>query len=470
VTSLKSYHWIHMQLNIVILAAGEGKRLNSTLPKVLHKIGGISMLERVIATASSLKPKTILVIYGKGGDKVKQELSHLNVKLVNQSKQLGTGHAVLQALPHLNENSRTLILYGDVPLLTRDLLQQLILNTPPKEIGMIVADLENPEGFGRIIRNTNGKIIGIVEQKDANKKQLDIKEINSGILIIPTILLKKYLPTLENKNKQNEYYLTDIISLAAKNKCNITSTVATTPSEILGINDRYQLATLERYYQQTMAKKLLLSGVTLLDPNRFDLRGEIITGKDVTIDINVIISGKVTLGNNTTIDSNVILHNAKIGNNVHIKPNTLIEDAIIEDDCTIGPFARIRPGSKIKAKAKVGNFVEVKNTELGTNSKAGHLAYLGDAIIGKDVNIGAGTITCNYDGVNKYQTIIEDGAFIGSDSQLVAPVTIGKNATIGAGSTITEDAPPNQLTLGRARQCTIKGWKRPIKKGTIPSN
>ena len=455
-----------MHLNIIILAAGKGKRLRSTLPKVLHKVGGITMLEKIIATAIALKPKNICIIYGTGGDMVKQKLSHLshlNITWVKQEKQLGTGHAVLQALPFLEAKSQTLILCGDTPLLTHDLLDLLIKNTSSTEIGMITSNLEHPEGFGRIVRDTSGKIIAIIEQKDANKKQLTINEINSGIFLLPTMILKKYLPKLKNKNNQNEYYLTDVVSMAVKDKYPIKSVSAKNFNEILGINDREQLATVERYYQRSVANKLLLSGVTLLDPNRFDLRGEIITGKDVTIDINVIISGKVSIGDNSKIDANVILHNTTVGCNVHIKPNTLIEDAIIEDNCVVGPFARIRPGSKIKTNARVGNFVEIKKTELGNNSKASHLAYLGDAIIGKDVNIGAGTITVNYDGINKHQTIIEDGAFIGSDSQLIAPVTIGKNATIGAGSTITEDAPPSQLTLGRARQCTIKNWQRPKK-------
>lgn len=453
-----------MHLNVVILAAGEGKRMSSTLPKVLHQIGGKPMLARVIATAASLKPNKILVIHGKNGDRVKKELEHLNVKWVHQAEQLGTGHAVLQALPHCINNSQTLILCGDVPLLTKNLLQKLITATSPTEIGMIVANLDNPEGFGRIIRNNENEVTGIVEQKDANEKQLNIKEINSGIFLVPTILLKKYLPKLSAQNKQGEYYLTDIISLAVKEQRSIKSVTATMPYEILGVNDRYQLTILERYYQQHMAKKLSLQGVTLLDPNRFDLRGELDVGKDITIDINVIISGKVIVGDNSLIDSNVILHNVKIGKNVHIKPNTIVEDAIIEDECVIGPFARIRPGTHIKTKAKVGNFVEVKNTELGSNSKASHLTYLGDSTIGKNVNIGAGTITCNYDGVNKHKTVIKDDVFIGSDCQFIAPVTVGKNATIGAGSTITEDAPSNKLTLARARQCTIKNWQRPKKK------
>jgi bifunctional UDP-N-acetylglucosamine pyrophosphorylase / glucosamine-1-phosphate N-acetyltransferase len=453
-----------MQLNIIILAAGEGKRMRSDLPKVLHKIGGKPMLERVINTVSALKPNKLCVVYGSGGERVKQELEHLNVIWAHQAQQLGTGHAVAQAVPYLDDNSRTAIVYGDVPLLTIELLQQLITQTPAKALGIIAANLENPEGFGRIIRNKKKEIIGIVEQKDANKKQLKIKEINSGIILVPTAKLKKYLPKLSNKNKQGEYYLTDVISLAVKDKCKIQGVTAETPQEILGINDRYQLASLERYYQQCMAKKLALQGVTLLDLNRFDLRGDLEVGKDLVIDVNVIISGKVIIGNNVKIDANVILHNVVLGDNVHVKSNTIIEDAIIETMSDIGPFARIRPGTVIKQNAKVGNFVEIKNTELGRNSKANHLTYLGDATVGKDVNIGAGTITCNYDGVNKYRTIIEDGAFIGSNSQLVAPVKIGENATIGAGSTITEDAPPNQLTLGRARQCTIKDWQRPVKK------
>ncbi len=436
-----------MKLNIIILAAGEGKRMYSSLPKVLHQVGGVSMLEHVVSTAHSLNPEAIFVIHGNGGDRIKNTLKHLDVHWVRQKQQLGTGHAVLQAIPRIADNSQVLVLYGDVPLVSKEMLQTFVNQISDNQFGLIVAELDDPYELGRIIRDQDGNIIAVVEQKDANREQLKIKEINTGILLAPAKPLKICLAKLSSHNKQSEYYLTDIIAIAVADGYQVKGVAATKPEEILGANDKYQLALLERYYQQQTAKRLMLRGLTLIDPKRFDIRGKLEFGKDVVIDINVVIKGKV-----------------KLGNNVQILPNCVIEDAVIEDNCIIGPFTRIRPGTHIKSSAHIGSFVELKNTKFGNNSKANHLTYLGDATIGKDVNIGAGTITCNYDGVNKHHTIIEDNAFIGSDTMLIAPVKVGKNSTIGAGSTIIEDTPANQLTIARNKQVTVKGWQRPKKK------
>jgi bifunctional UDP-N-acetylglucosamine pyrophosphorylase/glucosamine-1-phosphate N-acetyltransferase len=436
-----------MKLNIIILAAGNGKRMFSSLPKVLHPIGGIPMLEHVVTTAQSLNPANIYVVHGDGGDEVKDTLLHLDVHWVEQRQQLGTGHAVHQVTPYLEDNGQVLILYGDAPLISQHLLQEFIKTAPQNELSLITAKVNNPDGFGRIIRDKNNNVMASIEQKDANAEQLQINEINTGILLIPAKVLKNYLPKINNNNKQKEYYLTDIIKLAANNKHKINALITSQIEEVLGINDKQQLATQERYYQKQQAQQLMQKGLTLMDPKRFDLRGELEFGQDVVIDINVLIKGKV-----------------KLGNNVKILANCILEDSIIEDNCTIGPFARTRPGTHIQANAEIGNFVELKNTNFGKNSKANHLSYLGDATIGKDVNIGAGTITCNYDGVHKHPTTIEDNAFIGSDTMLVAPVKVGKNATIGAGSTITKKVPENQLTVARSKQRSIKGWQRPKRK------
>jgi len=433
-----------MKLNIIILAAGQGSRMYSSLPKALHQIGGVPMLERVVNTAQTLQPEAIYVVHGNGGDQVKDSLQHLDVQWIEQKQQLGTGHAVLQVIPHIEDEGQVLILYGDVPLISQNLLQSLLEQTSGDAVGLVTAELNNPYGFGRIIRNGNGNITACVEQQDADAEQLKIKEVNTGILLTPAKLLKDYLPKLTSHNKQGEYYLTDIIGV---DKHKITSITAKQPEEILGVNDKHQLASLERYHQQQTAQELMLKGLTIMDPKRFDLRGELKFGKDVIIDVNVIIKGKV-----------------KLGNNVKIFANCIIEDTIIEDNCEIGPFARTRPGTHVKKNAQLGNFVELKNTKFGENSKANHLSYLGDATVGKDVNIGAGTITCNYDGVNKHPTTIEDNAFIGSDTMLVAPIKVGKGATIAAGSTITKNAPAEQLTIARNKQLTIKGWQRPRQK------
>ncbi len=452
-----------MKLYTVILAAGEGKRMRSKLPKVLHTIGGLPMLERVINTTEGLKPKQIFVVHGNGSGKVQESLAHLDIAWVEQKEQLGTAHAVHQVIDHIPDDGNVLILYGDVPLISNELLVKLIDEVDTHSLGLVTAELETPDGFGRIIRDENSNVIDIIEHKDLAENELDIEEINTGIMLIPAKILKEFLPKIENKNSQGEYYLTDIIALAVADHININSVITSTPEEVLGVNDKYQLACLERFYQYQKAKEFTEQGLTLFDPERFDLRGELEFGQDVVIDLNVIIEGKVTLGNNVKVGANTVLRNITIGDDTIVLENCVLEEATVENSCRIGPFTRIRPGTQIESNAHVGNFVELKKTKLGENSKASHLTYLGDSTIGKDVNIGAGTITCNYDGQNKFETIIGDNAFIGSNSALVAPITISKGATIGAGSTITSNAPAGKLTVTRTRQKTIDCWQRPKK-------
>lgn len=451
-----------MELTVVILAAGQSKRMNTALSKVLHPLAGTSLLERVIKTAQSLNPKDIYVVYGNG-DQVKESLQHYPIKWIKQEKQLGTGHAVLQALPSIDDQQRVLILYGDVPLISKETLTKLIHDAPQNSLGILIVNRVNPFGYGRIIKDNQNNIIAIVEQKDATTEQLKITQINTGFLTASAKQLKKWLSKIKNDNAQQEYYLTDIVTLAAKEQCPIVGINANSEIEVQGINDRIELAKVERYCQMQIAQQLMLSGVTIVDPARLDVRGEIKTGRDILIDINVVLEGNIQIDDNSMIGSNVYLKNVKIGKNVIIKPNCVIEDAVINDGCQIGPFARIRPGTQLAKNVHIGNFVELKNSQVDENTKASHLSYLGDAIIGKNVNIGCGTITCNYDGANKYQTIIKDGAFIGSDSQLIAPITIGENAYIGSGSTVAKDAPAGKLTIARAKQVTIENWKPPKK-------
>lgn len=454
-----------MSLSTVILAAGQGKRMHSELPKVLHKLAGTPLLERVIQTAVSLDSTTQpIVVYGHQGERVKKTLDHLNVTWIEQAEQLGTGHAVQQALSQLPEKGRVLILYGDVPLIETKTLKNFIAETPENALGMITAELPDPTGFGRIIRDNNNNIISIIEEKDANAKQRLITEINTGIYLISVAHLQQWLPKITNNNGQKEFYLTDLIALAAAEKVEIHSISPNHYEEILGINDRLQLACLERFYQERFAEKLMLQGVTLLDPHRFDVRGEVSIAQDVIIDINVILEGHVKIGKGCLIGPNTLLRNVKLGDHVEIKANSVIDGAEIGDHCTIGPFARIRPGTHLSPQSHVGNFVEIKNSVIGLATKINHLSYIGDSEIGQRVNVGAGTITCNYDGMNKHKTIIGDNAFIGSNTELVAPVTIGEYATIGAGSTITRNAPAHQLTLCRGQQRTIENWQRPKKK------
>lgn len=451
-----------MSLHIVILAAGKGTRMRSTLPKVLHKLGGNPLLLHVIKTAQKLHPQKIHVVYGEGGSLVRESLKQydININWVEQTKQLGTGHAVVQTLPFIEHASQILILYGDVPLIKTATLEQLIRGMPQDGMNLLTAEFCDLSGLGRIIRDDSGAIKAIIEHKDASPAQLKIKEINSGILVTTSKILRDYLPKLHQHNAQGEYYLTDIIAMLASDDLPINSLLITNPEEVTGINDQQQLANLERQYQKNLAAALMLQGLHLADPARFDLRGDLTISSDVTIDVNVVIEGEVSLGANTTVGPNNFLKNTHVGKNVIIKANCVIEDTTITDNCIIGPFARIRPGTHIEVGAHIGNFVEVKNTRVGKNSKANHLSYLGDTIVGENVNIGAGTITCNYDGVNKYKTLIEDGVFIGSNASLVAPVKVGKNATIGAGSVITEDAPAEKLTIARSQQVTIENWKR----------
>jgi bifunctional UDP-N-acetylglucosamine pyrophosphorylase/glucosamine-1-phosphate N-acetyltransferase len=449
-----------MGLHIVILAAGSGKRMASAEPKVLHQIGGVSMLEHVVNTAALLEPDLIHVIYGNGGELVPKTLSHLAVNWVRQDRQLGTGHAVSKALPHTDSKDSILVLYGDVPLISVRTLKQLLQDTPNNGLGLVVTELEDPSGFGRIIRNEVGNIIAIVEHKDANVTQRKIREINTGILTTTARHLKTWLPLLKNKNKQKEYYLTDIVSLAVNEGSPVGGVMAHCHEEVQGVNDRWQQATLERYYQKTQAQKLAYAGVTLIDPQRLDVRGHVKAGTDTVIDVNVVLEGNVEIGNNCYIGPNVILRDATLANNVTVLANSIINGAKVAKGCQVGPFARLRPGTVLMEKAKVGNFTEVKKSTIGEGSKANHLSYIGDATIGEHVNIGAGTITCNYDGENKWPTTIGDGAFVGSNSSLVAPVKIGKNAVIGSGSIVAKDAPADQLTLTqRLEHRSLKSWK-----------
>src|SRR3990167_2047774 len=454
-----------MALRTVILAAGQGKRMHSRLPKVLHLLAGKPLLEHVIHTALTLSPPLLpIVVYGHQGEQVRQACTHFSVCWVEQKEQLGTGHALLQALPEVTEEDRELVLYGDVPLIALDTLQRLIVTTPDADMGLINAHLPMPMGYGRVKRDAQGQVQGVVEEKDATVEERAIQEINSGIYLIPAKCLKAWLPQLQNANVQHEYYLPDVIALAKAAQVAIHTVQPLHHEEILGVNDRMQLAELERFYQRRCAEALMCAGVTIRDPQRIDIRGEVYIGKDVTIDVNVILEGNVTIGDDCIIGPATLLRNVTLGQRVEVKAQSVLEDAKVGDDCVIGPFARLRPGTILAAKAHVGNFVEVKNSFVGEQTKINHLSYIGDSKIGKYVNIGAGTITCNYDGANKHQTVIGDDAFIGSNTALVAPVMIGEGATIGAGSTITCDAPSQQLTLARASQKSIKSWQRPQKK------
>lgn len=451
------------KLSAVILAAGKGTRMYSQLPKVLHKIGHKSMLQHVIDTVTLTHPDNIFVVYGHGKALLEDALYHQPIQLVLQAEQLGTGHAVKQAIPHLTDDEDVLILYADTPLISVETLQALIANKPQNGISLLTVLLDDPTGYGRIVRQ-DGEIVAIVEQKDATVEQQAINEVNTGIMLVSGQQLKSWLEQITNHNAQQEFYLTDIIGLAHRDGCSIKATHPSADFEVEGVNNRLQQAHLERTYQHHIAKQLLLAGVTLLDPQRFDLRGQLEHGMDVVIDCNVIIEGHVKLGNNVYIGAGCILKNCTIGDNCDISPYSVIEDSVLATDCTVGPFARLRPGSILDEKAHVGNFVELKKAHLGKGSKAGHLSYLGDSQIGNNVNIGAGTITCNYDGANKHQTIIGDDVFVGSDSQLIAPVSIGSGATIAAGTTVTSHVSDNELVISRVKQRQIANWKRPVKK------
>ena len=447
----------------IILAAGQGTRMNSQTAKVLHKVGNKSLLQHVIDASRPLV-NSINVIIGHHSESVKKTTSNEDINWVNQKEQLGTGHAVQQAIPHINDNSICLILYGDVPLIKTETLQILADKAESSGFSLLSVMMENPFGYGRIIRDSNNSILSIVEQKDASKDELQVREINTGIMAIRGSILKKYLKELEPNNSQGELYLTDIVEKAVKDNVNIASFICESVAEVMGINDKNQLSQAERAYQQNKASDLMSKGLTIMDPKRFDCRGELSFKDDCVIDVNVVFEGDNDLGKNVLISPNCIIKASKIGDNTHILANSIIENAVIGSNTSIGPFARIRPETKIGNHSKIGNFVEVKKSSIENNSKVSHLSYIGDSKIGNDVNVGAGVITCNYDGINKFQTEIKDGAFVGSNSQLVAPVTIGKNSTIGAGSTITQNTPDGQLTLSRNKQSTISKWKRPLKK------
>lgn len=454
-----------MAIQVVILAAGQGKRMFSRQPKVLHSIAGKPMLQHVIDTASHLSPHVSpIIVYGHQGRLIQDAFAHQTLRWAEQKEQLGTGHAVQQALSQIQDNDQVLILYGDVPLISESTLKKLIEGTNANALGMLTATLQSPQGYGRIKRDKHQHIVGIVEEKDANEEERAITEINPGIYLVAAKYLKKWLPVIGNQNAQNEYYLTDIIRLAVAENVTVHAVQPEVIEEILGVNDRIQLAHLERFYQRKTAEKLLRQGVTLYDPARFDVRGEVHLGQNVVIDVNVIFEGRVVIGDDCTIGPNTILRNTQLGKHVEIKANCVIDGAEIADDCIIGPFARLRPGTVLAKQVHIGNFVEVKNSSVNEKSKVNHLSYVGDSEIGRQVNIGAGTITCNYDGINKHKTVISDNVFIGSCTQLVAPVTIGTGATIGAGSTITRDAPPHKLTLSRVPQVTLEEWERPKKK------
>ncbi|MYM95164.1 bifunctional UDP-N-acetylglucosamine diphosphorylase/glucosamine-1-phosphate N-acetyltransferase GlmU [Duganella vulcania] len=452
-------------MNVVILAAGMGKRMQSALPKVLHPLAGKPLLSHVLDTARSLSASQLCVIYGHGGAAVLEMLAAQPEKVATalQEPQLGTGHAVMQALPELDDSAATLILYGDVPLTTAASLQALVDVAGKDKLGILTVVQDDPFGLGRIVRE-NGEIVRIVEQKDANEAERAIKEINSGIMVVPTARLKQWLGALKNNNAQGEYYLTDIVAMAVADGVPVVSAQPSAQWEVAGVNSKVQLAELERIHQANIALKLLEQGVTLMDPARIDVRGELVCGRDVTIDVGCVFEGKVELADGVRVGPHCVIVNSRILAGAQIKPFCHIEEAVVGEVSIIGPYARLRPGTVLAEDVHVGNFVEIKNGQVAAHSKANHLAYIGDATIGSRVNIGAGTITCNYDGANKFRTVIEDDAFIGSDSQLVAPVTVGKGATLGAGTTLTKDAPAGKLTISRARQLTVENWSRPVKK------
>lgn len=451
-----------MILNVVILAAGQGKRMHSNLPKVLHPVAGKALVQHVIDAAQALSPASLCVVYGHGGDVVRAALPAMNLSWALQEPQLGTGHAVQQALPHLDPAGMTLVLYGDVPLTQVDTLKRL-LHAAGDGLAVLTVTLADPTGYGRIVRDEAGRVIRIVEQKDASEAERAIREINTGIMAIPTARLAGWLAGLSNNNAQGEYYLTDVIAAAVAQGIPVAAAQPQGEWEVLGVNSKVQLAELERIQQLRIARRLLENGVRLADPARIDVRGELTCGRDVAIDVNCVFEGAVVLADAVDIGPNCVLKNVQVAAGARIAAFSHLEDAVVGPDCIVGPYARLRPGAELGPEVHIGNFVEVKNSTIAAQSKANHLAYIGDARIGQRVNVGAGTITCNYDGANKHLTVIEDDAFIGSDTQLVAPVTVGRGATLGAGTTLTKDAPPDTLTVSRAKQMSLAVWQRPVK-------
>ena len=453
-----------MKLSVVILAAGQGKRMKSALPKVLQPLAGKPLLKHVIDVAQALQPSAVSIVYGHGGEAVCAALKAEKASWALQAQQLGTGHAVMQALPALQDDALVLVLYGDVPLIRRSTLEELVKLAGPKAMSLLTMVVDDPTGYGRIVRNKRGQVLGIVEQQDASRAQLKIKECNTGILAAPAKLLKRWLGKLKNNNSQGEYYLTDIVAMAVKDKIKVNPLVSPTVAEVLGINDKVQLAEVEGLRRAQVARDLMIAGVTLADPARLDVRGTLRHGSDVFIDVNAVFEGEVTLGNRVRIGPNCVVRDTKIGDDTEILANCVIDSADIGEQCIIGPFSRMRPTSTLAKGVHIGNFVEVKNSKVGAGSKANHLSYVGDAEVGSRVNVGAGTIIANYDGANKHRTVIEDDAHTGSNSVLVAPITVGAGATIGAGSTVTRAVPAGKLTLARARQVAIDDWVRPVKQ------
>ena len=450
-------------MNIVILAAGMGKRMNSDLPKVLHSLAGKPLLAHVLDTARSLNPGRLIVVYGHGGELVQKKITENDLAFVKQEPQLGTGHAVMQAVSLLDESMPTLVLYGDVPLIGQASLSRLLEAAGANKLGILTAELDDPTGYGRIIRD-NGQINRIVEQKDGNSVELAVNEINTGIMVIPTVPLKRWLSSLSNNNAQGEHYLTDIVGKAVAEQIEVTSAQPDAIWETLGVNSKRQLAELERIYQKNMAEALLDKGVGLADPDRIDIRGSLTCGRDVFIDVNCVFEGHVVLDDGVFIGANCVIRDCDIGKNAEVRPFCHLEGAKVGSASLIGPYARLRPGAELGEEVHIGNFVEVKNSQIASHSKANHLAYVGDSTVGSRVNIGAGAITCNYDGANKHKTVIEDDVFIGTNCELVAPVKVGSGATVGAGTTLTKDVPAGSLTVSRAKQTTINDWKRPEKE------
>jgi bifunctional UDP-N-acetylglucosamine pyrophosphorylase/glucosamine-1-phosphate N-acetyltransferase len=452
-----------MPLSVVILAAGEGKRMKSALPKVLQPLAGRPLLKHVIDTARSLEPAAIHVVYGHGGEQVRGALNDEGVSWILQQPRLGTGHAVLQAMPQIPDAQLVLVLYGDVPLISRATLKQLLALAGLRSLGLLTMRTDQPGGYGRIVRGANKQVLRIVEHKDASARELKLTECNTGVLAAPAGLLRRWLERLGSANAQGEYYLTDVIAMAARDKIAVRPLIAPTLTEVLGVNDKAQLAYLESAWRAQAAHALMLAGVTVADPARLDLRGTVSHGADVFLDVNVVLKGHVVLGDGVRVGPGCVIRDSEIGAGTEVFAHCVIEDAAVGADCLIGPFARLRPGARLARGVHIGNFVEVKNARLGDESKANHLAYVGDCELGKRVNIGAGTIIANYDGANKHRTLIGDDAHTGSNSVLVAPITVGAGATIGAGSTVTDEVPAGKLTVARARQQVIEGWQRPVK-------
>ena len=457
-----------MRADIVILAAGQGSRMKSNLPKVLHPIAGKPMLEHVILSAQKTQKRIgqgeIHVVIGHGAERVKETLGHYDLNWVEQTEQLGTGHAVQQTVPGCKDADVVLVLYGDVPLINASTLESLLAASNGERLGLLTINLPNPSGYGRIVRDGFGSVQAIVEDKDSTPEQLAINEVNTGIMAIPGKKLGDWVMGLDNNNAQQEYYLTDVVAKAVEEGTPVVHVQPQKATEVEGVNSRVQLTELERALQKDLATGLMTSGVTIVDPDRLDIRGNIKTGHDIFLDINVVLEGDVELADNVTIEPGCIIRNSRVGAGAVIKAHSILDNAVVAADCEVGPFARLRPGTNLAEKVRVGNFVEIKKANVGAGSKVNHLSYVGDAVIGSDVNVGAGVVTCNYDGVNKHQTIIGDDAFIGTNSSLVAPVAVGKGATTGAGSVITKAVEDNQLAVGRARQRNVDGWERPAKK------